>query len=169
MTLTHDKLIKLLWYNKKTGLFTWKPRGVKNWDVRYAYKVAGTMITRKNKKYIEISIDNKKYLAHRLAIFYVSGLMPEPELLVDHKNGNGICNKYNNLRKVTVAENNINLCKYKNNKSGVCGVYKRNNKWIASYTLNKKSSHIGTFNNKKDAKEARKAINKKFFLENHGK
>ena len=64
-----------------------------------------------------------------------------------------------------------NYGKYKNNKSGVIGVYysKRENAWKSQIQFNKKQLHLGTFSNMNEAivvrlkkeKELYNSINKK--------
>lgn len=62
----------------------------------------------------------------------------------------------------------------KNNKSGVKGVYwdKSRGKWSASITFKRKNIHLGRFDNKQDAIEARKRAEEKYFhpvLEKYGR
>lgn len=52
------------------------------------------------------------------------GKIPEG-MLIDHKDRNGLNNQLDNLRLVTYTENNRNISKKKNNKSGFIGVSKK--------------------------------------------
>ena len=79
-------------------------------------KDAGT----KSKGYVYIVINKKKYLAHRLAFFYMTGSFPEKE--VDHKDGNKDNNAWNNLREATPRQNMANRLASKRSKTGVKGV-----------------------------------------------
>lgn len=51
----------------------------------------------------------------------------------------------------------------KNNTSGIKGVYRSNNKWIATIQKNKKRKYLGIFDNFDDAVFARQQAEKKFF------
>jgi len=79
---------------------------------------------------------------------------------VDHKNSDSLDNRKSNLRICTMAQNNLNkskriirTSKYK----GLCH-NKRHNRWIAYITLNRKTYHLGYFD---DEIEAAKAYNEK--------
>lgn len=71
----------------------------------------------------------------------------------------------NNCKWTTYKEQNSHLGMLKNNKSGYKGVSwdKVNKKWLVVISINNKTYHIGRFNNKKDAVNAR---NK--YIDEHG-
>lgn len=75
----------------------------------------------------------------------------------DHEDRNELNNRKSNLRKCTHSENMQNSSLCKNNTSGVTGVSysKKENKWIARISINKKLKRIGCFINKEDAIKAR--------------
>lgn len=83
---------------------------------------------------------------------------------VDHRNGNGLDNRRENLRLCTRSENIQNRHhKAKEGKaSQYQGVYsvKKKNSWLASITKDYKQIHIGLYSNDKDAARAydRKAL-----------
>lgn len=74
---------------------------------------------------------------------------PGEGLVIDHKDGNPLNNKRNNLRIVTYSENNQNRTKVINEGtiSEYIGVYRTNNKWSAKYA----DKYLGNFDNKIDA------------------
>ncbi len=85
-------------------------------------------------------------------------IMGEPEgLEIDHIDGNPLNNRRPNLRICTHSQNTQNITKRRNNKSGILGVCWCNNKkkWRAYITSNKKSIHIGYYERKEEAKDAR--------------
>jgi hypothetical protein len=77
-------------------------------------------------------------------------------VLLDHKNGNGLDNRKENLRISTCSQNNQNRSKPKNNTSGIKGVYwnKRNKKWMARIQANHKVHYLGYFHELEDAATA---------------
>ncbi|MCC8466673.1 AP2 domain-containing protein [Photorhabdus bodei] len=57
-------------------------------------------------------------------------------------------------RQASRAENKRNVGITKANKSGVKGVYKRGNKWVAQAQMDGKKFRLGNFDNINDAAEA---------------
>ena len=84
-------------------------------------------------------------------------------IITERKNDN----RKQNLRIVTKKENNINRRMMSNNTSGVIGVRwdKNSNKWEASIGINKKTIHLGEYEDKEDAIKARKEAEIKYFGE----
>ena len=155
-----SELMRLLEYHPASGLFTNKLRRGK----QKAGQVTGTL---HHKGYIHISINGKKYLAHRLAMLFMTGSIPA---LVDHKNQVKDDNRWDNLRAVNNTESEKNKPLRKDNKSGVVGVYLVDGKYKASIRLNKKLLHLGTFHTFEEACAVRKeAEASNGFHANHGK
>jgi hypothetical protein len=79
-----------------------------------------------------------------------------PGYEVDHKNGNGLDNRKENLRICTKAENVRNNYGRSHNTSGYKGVYwhKKAKKWAAQLTTKGKNYHLGLYDNKEDAARA---------------
>lgn len=71
---------------------------------------------------------------------------------IDHINGNTLDNRRCNLRICTRQQNNFNRINYSKNKFK--GVDRRNNKWRARITFNKKQIHIGYFDSETEACDA---------------
>ena len=164
--LTQEYLRSILDYNPDTGVFTRKRRkDVRpEWNTRWAGKVAGNL---HNHGYWMLSIDNKRYLAHRIAFIYTYGYEPNE---VDHINGDRLDNRICNLRDVTSSENNRNMKRAKNNTSGKTGVYwdKVNSKWMAIAWCENKQHFAGRFARKEDAIKARDELQVKLdFHANH--
>lgn len=140
---------------------------------RYNAKVgeeAGYMDAR-GRKYWKIGIGRFDYGAHRVAWFLYTGEDPLG-LQIDHINGIRCDNRRENLRLVTIQENNKNQRVQVNNKSGVVGVgwHKASGKWLAQISSKGKRVHLGTFSSKTDAAAARKAAEIEYaFHPNHGK
>jgi hypothetical protein len=84
-------------------------------------------------------------------------MKPPTGYCVDHKNGDGLNNTRNNLRIVTIAENNYNKRKSLNVRSskykGV-SIDKRTNKWRAIIYYKYIKIHLGCFDNEEEAARA---------------
>ena len=153
--LTQERLKELLHYDPDTGDFTWKYRYdmPKQWNTRYANKKSGCIHC---EGYIRIRINEKKYLAHRLAILWMTGKFPKKQ--VDHVDGIKDNNKWNNIREATHSENQQNQKKaHKDNKStGLLGVCfkKIDKKYYSRIYVNNKSKFLGYFKTAQEAHEA---------------
>ena len=88
---------------------------------------------------------------------------------VDHKDHVTYDNRKSNLRICEHFENIIHSKTYINNTSGRKGVYwdKSRNKWMAMLTHNKKTEHLGRFDNFEDAVHAREVAEEKYHGEFH--
>lgn len=69
----------------------------------------------------------------------------------DHKDGNGLNNKIDNLRRCTNSENQKNKRGWGKSKyKGVCWI-KKNKKWMSYISINKKRVYLGLFCTEKEA------------------
>jgi len=167
VTLNQEYLQSILDYNKDTGVFTWKHRDDvrPEWNTKFAGKEAGGI---NNMGYLTISIKNKKYLCHRIAMTYCYGVMPEQ---VDHINGNRADNRLVNLRSVNNYINSRNQKLRATNTSGHNGVYwcKRRNLWYVRVGVNGVNIHGGYFLDIEDAVSNRDLLDIKHGYHNlHG-
>lgn len=97
--LTQEELKELIYYEPDTGYFRWLKRSsnrIANTKVAGCYDLDG---------YVRIRIKGILYHAHRLAWFYTFNEWP---LLLDHIDRDKWNNTIENLRIVTVRENNLN-------------------------------------------------------------
>jgi hypothetical protein len=82
----------------------------------------------------------------------ILGLEYKDGIIIDHRNGNGLDNRLENLRIATHYINARNSCKRKDNKSGYRGVYLYKSekwnavKWKAQINVNGKRLALGYFN-----------------------
>lgn len=76
--------------------------------------------------------------------------------MTDHINGNRLDNRRYNLRECTSKENNVNRGSKKNVTSQYKGVSfdTSRNKWISSIQINKRTKHIGRFDNEIECAKA---------------
>jgi hypothetical protein len=145
-----DRLRKELHYNPQTGEFRWlnlelnrRADNAKRED-RAGYA---------DGRYVRITFEGTLYLAHRLAFLLMTGHWPHE---VDHIDGNGLNNRWANLRDVTHSENLINRQRpNKNNTSGVRGVFwnKTRGQWSVRFC----DKHLGWFSTKAEAVRCAKA------------
>lgn len=103
--------------------------------------------------YRSVSINNEKYLTHRIIFLYHHGFMPE---FIDHIDGDSHNNKIENLREATRINNNCNAKKRKDNTSGIKGVgwSKQRNKWMVRCQHNGQRHYVGFYDNLNDAEQA---------------
>src|SRR6266850_3791104 len=94
--ITAERLHEVLHYEPSTGILRWKITA----GGAVTGKVAGNVTIR---GYRLVSIDGQRYMSHRLAWLYMTGSWPKEE--IDHRNGMGSDNAWNNLREATHSEN----------------------------------------------------------------
>lgn len=100
--------------------------------------------------YRQAGYKGKLYLTHRLVWLWHTGEWPEGD--IDHKFGNGLDNRIEKLRDVDHSTNQVNRSgPQKNNGTGVLGVRKKRNRFVASY----RSKDIGSFESIEQATAAR--------------
>ena len=87
------------------------------------------------------------------------------DINVDHKNLIRYDCRKSNLRRATDSENAMNKNYSYMSSTGVPGVRKQNNKWIAMITKNNEGINLGLFDNFNDAVNARKTAEEKLFGE----
>lgn len=105
------------------------------------------------------------YIVSRNGIRMHNLIYPVDSELIDHINGKPEDNRKLNLREASSLENSRNTKVRKDNKLGVKGVTKRNNKYIARITVDKKLLHLGSFSTLEEAISKRKEAEIKYFGE----
>jgi len=158
MSITHERLLQLVNYDPETGVFT-------NNASRKGAPAGAKTGSPKGNGYLELRLDYKAYLAHRLAWFYVHKEWPKGH--IDHINHNRQDNRIANLRDVTQAVNNAKGPNH-DGKLGVFGIPGvkmggvGRKSLIASLTVDYKSKHLGTFQDLKSAYESYSAAKLKY-------
>jgi hypothetical protein len=148
--LTQARLKQLLHYSPDTGEFIRL--------VPTVGKVGDKAGSLASDGYVYLCVDNKRYLAHRLAFLWVTGQWPVE--FVDHVNQDRSDNRWVNLREATNAQNQHNTKLFSSNTSGVKGVcwHKGAKKWIARIRADGRRINLGLFDTVEEAKAAREAV-----------
>lgn len=149
-TLTIDRLKESLNYCPDTGIFT-RLATVGRCDRWKAGSEVGHLTKH---GYIQIWLDGKSYLAHRLAWFYVTGEWPKE--LLDHADGDRSNNRICNLRECDDALNMQNIRRaHSDNSTGLLGVKRLGSgRFWARIFVDKKEVSLGVFDTPEDAHEA---------------
>jgi hypothetical protein len=103
---------------------------------------------------MEIRVDRRNYLAHRLAWLYVHGCWPSA--FIDHINLIPGDNRIVNLREATSGQNRANSRVGANSLSGIKGVtfIAKHNRWRATITAGGRKFYLGTYLAREDAAAA---------------
>lgn len=116
----------------------------------YAYRMVGS----RSKQ--------KAILLHRVLLGLqcaTTGKNLQSDVIVDHKNGNGLDNRRSNLRPVTTQQNNLNRQVRKDSSSGVKGVCRRTEndriRWVAYICKDHKMRYLGSFPTLEEARKVR--------------
>jgi hypothetical protein len=144
--ITQERLKELFRYNPETGEFL-RIKGVKKGA---AGTIAGTLALN---GYVTISVDCKRYYAHRLAWLYTYGELP---VQIDHKDRDRANNALENLRAADNSTNGANKSKPSGSKQRFKGVrkLKHANRWSARIKHGTVELHIGTYATEEDAARA---------------
>ena len=160
--ITQKELRRIFDYLPTNGSLLWKEK------ISDKVVVGSTAGTKNDSGYIIISINKKRYRAHRLVWLYSYGEWPSE---VDHINHVCDDNRLENLRSVSHSCNGKNCKKNKRNKSGVTGVHwdKARDKWAVEIFVNGTKHHLGRYDSKFDAACIRKSAERRHnFHFNHG-
>lgn len=159
--LTAEYLRSILNYDQETGIFTRKV------STSNRVKVGDAAGCPDGQGYLNIMVQSRNYLAHRLAWLHYYGTWPKDQ--IDHINRIRTDNRISNLRDVTQKQNQQNRSKPSNNTSGHPGVHWNESisKWVATITHNQKRIHLGYFSILEEAIAARKAAEKLYWADTH--
>ncbi len=148
--LSAERLRELLSYDAETGAFAWR---IGRGGLAKSGARAGAI---ESGGYVQIQVEGRLRMAHRLAWLYVHGRWPTFE--IDHMNGVRDDNRLSNLREATRAENQQNerRARSSNKASGLLGVTwcERASRWRAKIMLGGKNKHLGLFDTAEAAHNA---------------
>ena len=110
--------------------------------------------------YVKTCYNRKGILFHRLVMNVL-----DSKYLVDHIAHITVDNRKSQLRIVTDSENQMNKCLQSNNKTGVPGLIKKDDRWEVYITVNKNCIFLGSSKNKEEAIKIRRDAEEKYFGE----
>lgn len=144
-------------YDRKTGKLHWrKPTSNR---VKAGDEAGVIDVKYDGRKYRRVSIKGHKLYVHRVVIMIMHGDIDDT-VLVDHRDGDGLNNRYENLRLSDASLNGINRNSLgKNNTSGIVGVtwWKTQGYWVARMKIRGELVHSSYHKKFEDAVAARKA------------
>jgi hypothetical protein len=141
-TITQERLKELLDYDPETGLFTWRSRSsnrIQVGDIAGSYSPYG---------YLQIRIDGRLYMAHRLAWLYINGELPKG--ILDHANLLKDDNRISNLRPATKSQNGANGPVRHNGLKGAYWI-DRAGRWLSQIQKGGKAIYLGYFHTEQQA------------------
>ncbi len=143
---------RLWWLSREPTWFATK-RAFSTWNTRYAGKEAFTATS--GKGYRHGAILGRTCEAHRAVFALVHGRWPAGGE-VDHRDGNKLNNRPDNLRAASHTENTRNRGGDAESTSRFCGVCwdSRCQKWRAHATMHGTFHHLGRFIDEVDAARA---------------
>lgn len=154
--LTQAKLQALFAYDPATGNLIRKTRTANSVQI-------GDIAGGKNQDgYIQIAVDSKPYMAHRLVWIWHGKELPQ---FIDHINRDKADNRIENLRPATRSENMHNKDTSKRSTSGYRGVmwYAPTKEWEARIMVDGQSYNLGRYKTAKEASEAYEQAKQEFF------
>ena len=150
--ISQSELMHFVSYDSDTGEFLWKNPG--STKMKPGQK-AGFLDAY---GYWNLSLEGKKYKAHRMAWLYVFGVHAGDT--IDHINGKPSDNRICNLREATRLQNQKNQKMHSNNKLGLKGVSRAACKTLpfrATIKADGKAIHLGCFSSPEEAHAAYKS------------
>lgn len=146
MKATHERVLEALAYDPETGVFTWLIQASSR-------ALVGDVAGCPSNAYWRIKLDRQPYEAHVLAWFWVTGEWPTYE--VDHIDGDGLNNRFANLRDEPRSVNQRNqVAPRRDNVSGYRGVYPHGPGWSAKIKADGRTRYLGTYLTPEEASAA---------------
>ena len=127
-----------LYYQADQGILIWKapdPQSRVKPGTEWGNPTVISQGSNSTKTYIQGNFQKTRYYGHRLIWRYVTGEDPGP-LVVDHVDGDGLNNRFENLRLLTRSQNIAASNGHRRRKSDFKGVYARGKGWIAQARRN---------------------------------
>lgn len=156
-SLTVAELRDALAYDAETGIFRWRHDRA---STARAGQIAGSPCHPRGYRFIRVNYS--RFLAHRLAWFYVYGEWPAGE--VDHVNGKTDDNSIKNLRLATRQQNVWNGAAKSNNAFGMRNIRPKGSAFFVHFSRGNKR----IFNKSYPTLEAAVAVRNSMAVSLHG-
>ena len=156
-TLSHQDAKRLWDYCPETGILTWTDAACR----KMRGKVAGNC---RNGRYLTVRVDGHLYAVHRVVWLWMTGSWPVA--LIDHKDRDGLNNRWSNLREASVSQNSQNRSDNKNRRlpKGV-HLVPYSGRYRARIKINKQAIHLGVFDTVEEAVAVRREAELRHFGE----
>lgn len=141
-----EYLREIFSYDPETGAIWWKER--------FRGKPAGWLLNGgRGKEYYCLTVDYQDILAHRAIWKMMTG--QEPNATIDHIDGNGLNNRWNNLREAAQAQQRQNSIVRSDSITGVKGVRRLpGGRYQAYITIDGRFRSLGTYHSAEAANRA---------------
>ncbi len=144
--LTACEVRHLFRYDPKTGRLSWRISPSNNVKVG---QEAGSLT---KWSYRQVRVKRRDHKAHRIIWLYMTGRWPQEQ--IDHIDGDGLNNRWNNLREATPLQNQANRRVNHNNKLQVKGVDLYQGRYRAQIRMGGKKCFLGSFGTPEEAQTA---------------
>jgi len=144
--LTQERLKQLFDYNPATGEFFWKAPTKRHHPGGRAGGIDNSY------GYWKITVDGRKYKAHRLAWLHTYGHFPKEEL--DHINRDRADNRIANLREASPRQGRANCKARRDSHSGLKGAHRHGQHWQSVIKQGEIRIHLGSFGTAEAAHKA---------------
>lgn len=144
--ITANEAHRFLDYRPETGEFFRKTNAG-------GFTVGSKAGTSRPDGYMQICINRRHYLAHRIAWLMMTGEWPTSQ--IDHINCDKTDTRFANLREASAHQNRCNLTGNRRNTSGFKGVSRaKGGRWQAHICCHRKQRALGTFDTPEQAHAA---------------
>ena len=137
MRVTQSYVQQLFDYNADTGVLLWKV------SKAHCIKIGSIAGCHNGNGRLRVLIDRKKYYVHQIIWMYVYGSFVRK---LDHKDGNPLNNRIENLRPATDTENGMNRKASKGKEIPIKNVYRHGGSYSVRIVANK-HEYTKTFKN----------------------
>lgn len=161
--INQEVALALFEYREESGTLHWKFGGTQFNSGDEVGTNASTPMSAT--QYRSVFLFGKQYKVHRIIWLMKTGVWPDGE--IDHIDGDGLNNRFENLRDVTHSQNLMNAAVRKDSTSGFKGVSYdgARDRWYAYINVRGKRKMLGRHLTKQEAVAARAKAEQQLFGE----